>query len=435
MNGIFKPYFGLFLILFLTAYSCKKQETTPFLEVTITTPEESEIFTIPDTIWVRFSIESEKSIQSLRLSIDNEDLIPLSNKVYLESVDNTLSFEVPLVVEEIPGMDSMKAYLNLLINDGVQEKHWFREISLISKPLSFRGMVIITEDNLVNSQAYFYDSKGMEIAHMLWAGITSNALFISESDLMIVTTQTPEYMLAIRFVDQEYAWMKQAPLPNPEFTSMDYDTPFLYYGLGAGRVVSVNTSTGLQHNETEVFNNYYPTAIAVNSDKLVFTQESRTGQSGRITTCYKSTGALQQHYLTDFRAVFADESEQNEDIIFIGNNISMGSLLIFSPKENEIINSFDFNFGPILNAVPIDGGNYLLLTSQALYLFHFGSGQTQQLYSSINEISSFTYDQKASIVYLVIEKEVFIYAYPQFTLNKKLIYPDQVKTVCLRYLR
>lgn len=434
MRCIFAKYSVFLLALLLLGYACKKETTTPFIQVTFTTPIESEVFAVPDTIWVKFHIESEQPIQNLRISIDNEQLIPLSPKVYLTPDDTTQYFAIPLVVDGLQGNDSMKAYVNLLVNDGSQEDHWFLEIGLTSQPVIYKGMAVITENQSVHSQAFFYDENGVETDQLTWQGTTTAAFSVMENDLLIATTHNPDNLLAIRFEDQEWEWTKQAPLPYPEFTCLSYTYPYLYYGEGTGRIVSAFAGTGLQHNETLVFENYFSTAVAVNSDNIVFSQQSRTGEIGKITTCYRATGVLKYHYLTDFKAVYAEKSSTDESVIFIGNSGSTGIVLVFDPDLNQIVNTIDFNDGPIEKAISIDGVRFIILTKKEVFLFDLSSKIFNLKYETTEDLAGITFDAITQRIFLATGNEVHILTYPSFHLNNKVTFNNPVVSVCLRYL-
>ncbi len=430
----FAKYFVFLLTLLLFGFACKKDSTVPFMQVTFTAPVESEVFAVPDTIWVKFHINSEQPIQNLRISIDNEQLIPLSPKVYLTPDDTTQHFNIPLVVDDLQGNASMKAYVNLLVNDGSQEDHWFLEIGLTSRPVTYKGMAVITKSQGVHSQAFFYDENGVETGQLTWQGTTTAALSVMASDLLIATTHNPDNLLAIRFEDQEWEWTKQAPLPYPEFTCLSYTYPYLYYGEGTGRIVSAFAGTGLQHNETLVFENYFSTAVTVKSDNIVFSQQSRNGETGKITTCYTATGALKYHYLTDFVAVYAEKSFSDESVILIGNKGNTGNILVFAPDLNQVVNSFEFNIGMIEKAISIDGIQFLILTKKKVFLLDLSSEIFTPKYETTVDLAGITFDAMTQQIFLSIGNEVHVLTYPSFHLDKKVTFNDPVVSVCLRYL-
>ncbi len=415
-------------------FSCKKDDEIPYLNVSFTSPSEAEIFSVPDTIMVRFSVQSELPIQSIRASIDNEKLIPLSPTVYLTPDESQHDFEIPLSVDILPETDNAKAYVHLLINDGAQNDHWYLAIDLRLKPFVYKGITVTTTSTQQNSILFFFDEQGTETAHLDISGRAEKMLSLPESDMMVVATSTPEHLMAISYDDQQVVWTKNAPFPNPAFTCLYSQAPYLYYGVGAGRVVGAYAGTGLQQMETPIFEDYQPTAIGNGGNNLIYAETSRTGQTSRITTCYLNTGELQEHYLTEFQAIFANSSSDTT-IVFIGNQEPNGKLLVFDSKRIQAVSGQLFYFGEITYAAAIDQNNYMMASKQGVYHYNLTTDLLKQVFTAQVEIGHLSCDTTTQLIYIGDGNELQVLDFPHFTNTNTLTFENQIIGVNMRYVR
>jgi len=415
-------------------FSCKKDLEIPYLNVTFTSPSESEIFLVPDTILVKFSVNSQLPIEKISARIDNELLIPYSSIVYLNPEASQHDFEIPLVVDILPESSDSKAYIHLIINDGVQNDHWYLAIGLKKKPLVYKGFAVATSANAQSSTLFFIDKNGEETARMDISGKVEKTGSIAGSDLLVIATSNPEHLMAIRFEDQQVSWTKDAPLPNPAFTCLYHKAPYLYYGVGMGRVVGVYATTGLQQMETPVFEDYEPTAIGSGGNNLIYAETSRTGQNSRITTCYLNTGEFQQHYLTEFQAVFA-HSPTDSTIVFIGNQEFNGKILVFDSKHIQAAGGRLFDFGEIIFAASIDPNNYVMASQTDVYHYNLTTGLVAHVYTAHGEIGHLSCDTITQLLYIGDGNELQALDFPQFTITSTLTFEHQVIGANMRYVR
>jgi len=422
------------VLLFGTFFSCKKDTETPHINVTFTSPSESEIFPVPDTITVKFSVESELPIQNIRASIDNNSLIPLSPAVYITPDETQHNFDIPLVVDILPDSDNSKAYVHLVISDGAQSDHWYLAIGLSIKPLVYKGFSVTISANEQGSTLFFYNENGVETDHVNISGKAEKTMTIPESDLLVMATSTPEHLMAISFEDHQVIWTKNAPFPNPAFTCLYSQAPYLYYGVGAGRVVGAYAGTGLQQMETPIFEDYQPTAIGSGRNNLIYAETSSTGQSSRITTCYLNTGELQEHYLTDFQAVFANSSTDTT-IVFIGNQEPNGKLLVFDSKHIQAVSGQLFYFGEITYAAVIDQNNYMMASKQGVYHYNLATDLLKQVFTAQVEIGHLSCDTTTQLIYIGDGNELQVLDFPHFTNTNTLTFENQVIGVNMRYVR
>ncbi len=434
MNRTFLTITAIMLLLTGLFFSCKKHQDTPFLDVSFTSPSASEIFSVPDTIVVKFSIQSDLPIIKLSARIDNEQMIPLSPVVYLYPDEAQRDFEIPLVVDILPETQDSKAYIHLIINDGVQNDHWYLAIELKTKPLVYKGFSVITSTNQQSSTLLFFNEQGDELAQMAISGRAKKTLSLPESDLLVMATSNPEHLMAIRWEDQQVVWTKDAPFPNPSFTCLYGKAPYLYYGVGAGRVVGVYGSTGLQHMETPVFEGYQPTSIGSGGNNLIFAESSSTGLTSRISACYLNTGEIQSHYLTEFQSVFA-HINSDSTIVFIGNQGSAGQLLVFDSKHIQASGGQLFDFGEIVFATAIDQNNYLMASKDAVFHYNLYTDQLHQVHTAQVEIGHLSCDTRTQLAYIGDGNTLQILDFPHFTTTGTHTFPAPVVGVCMRYVR
>ncbi|MFA5418789.1 MAG: hypothetical protein WC341_10055 [Bacteroidales bacterium] len=433
-NHSFK-YLVAFAIVILLISGCKKKQPDAPVVVSFSTPDENAVFYVPDTILVRFSIESGSKIRSISASIDNTDMVPLSEQVYIYPEVNQQQFEVALPVNAMANADSVKCFVHLMVENEQKTTNAFRYIHLNNKSFTFKGFSVVTEEELNNSTLYFFDENFNATGAYPISGRITHTSTAQETDLLFLTSAIPDLLMAYRFSDHQPEWTREPQLPYPEFTFVQYQEPFLYFGNGAGQVISVYGSDGTQVFNTPLFDNFYPTGMAVNSTKLVIGYKSRSGLSSRLTTCYRTTGSLVQEYLTDFNLVFGRKSNESEEVILFGNTNNVGNRVIFDPEANEIVSTQSFNIGSIKQAISIDGQNFLVNSASGLFRIDSNSAEAEQVYIPENEMMDVVYDPYLSRLLIGDGSRVLIFSYPGLDLIKQLEFNNQVLSITTRYNR
>ncbi|MBU3927819.1 MAG: hypothetical protein KKB74_08435, partial [Bacteroidetes bacterium] len=92
MRNPFYRFIFSFLVVLTSIAGCKKPEEATPVTITFIAPEASSIIQVPDNIIVKFNIESKSPIHYVRVSIDNEDLIPVSPQLFIYPVDSMHHF-------------------------------------------------------------------------------------------------------------------------------------------------------------------------------------------------------------------------------------------------------------------------------------------------------------------------------------------------------
>ena len=431
----FSTYLLIFMVVLGLTSGCKKVEPVPLLEVLFLTPDESAVFQVPDTILVTFFIENESPLKYVRISIGNNLLIPLSPQISIYPTEDTHLFEVQVPIGALAFYDSVLGYIHILVEDEHQTTHWYQKIELRNSPFLFKGFSVITKDTGANSKLYFFDEQYAATAQLSVAGSANLATSVPESDLLLLSTQSPEEIMAIRFSDQQIQWTRSPQLPYPEFTAFQYKFPFLYFGTGTGRVVSVYAETGLQNLETPVFDSYYPTAIVVSDQKIVIGNISRTGLISMISTCYRSTGSVQHNYPIDFDMVCGFPVSESENVVLFGNMNNKATMMVFDPDENQVISTITYEFGNIEQVVSIDEKHFLVNSSTRLIRVDSETGEAVVVFNGDDLIADFAFEQTSSRLFMAIKNEVLIFSYPGFTMTDKLTFAEKSKYVCFRYDR
>jgi len=435
MTNHFYRFIFSFLVVLSSIAGCKKPEKATPVAITFIAPEASSIFQVPDTILVKFNIESKSPIHYVRVSIDNEDLIPVSPQLFIYPVDSMRHFEIPVPVGALSAFDSMNYYVHLVVENDQKTTHEFMEIKLSNKPFAYKGFSVVTEEDGNKSRIYFYDEYMTETAQLSVIGKITHAVTARESDLLILTTAIPEILSAYSYSDLKLQWSRDPQLPYPEFTFIRDHSPLLYFGNGAGQVISTYSSTGLEVYNTPIFSSYYPTHLVANTTKLVIAYKSRTGLSSMLNTCYRTTGALQHQYLIDFELVFGLQSGESETVVLFGNINNSGRMLNFDPDENQLISTHVFDFGSISQVVPIGDITFLIHSASGLFQVDSETGIATQINFSVNEIEDMAWEQEKGRLFIAAGNEVLLLSYPDLDLINKLTFNNKVLKITTRYTR
>ena len=100
MKKISILFFAISILLFIA--SCKKKVEVQPPVIEILSPAENDLFTLPEIITVKLQIVSEQPLSIVKISINNQDQIPISGPALLFPEVGQVYFEIGIAIDRIP---------------------------------------------------------------------------------------------------------------------------------------------------------------------------------------------------------------------------------------------------------------------------------------------------------------------------------------------
>lgn len=406
---------------------CSKDSDPASVEIIVTNPQINSKIQAPDTIKVEFQVTLNKPIEYIRVSIDNNNMIPLTKREFIYPETNSFSGSVQLILDILTNQVKAPPYnLHIAVSDYNEIHHHYTEVDINNSEIIFKGPVLISTKPVNTIVLNIYNSSLIEKEEM---SIDGNFLLSESStsdDMLFIATKVPELVTSIDPVKGEIIWKKDPQLPYPETTGLTAFENNLYISTSIGRVLGVSVHDATTNFLTQVKPDTIPNNVAVTED-YVFTDCGRRSSNNKIwISYYRSTGSYYLRYPNDLNTMNLFSLNNNRILIFANNSSSRGNVVHFDIESNEIQNNFlsNIRFDKVCQ---VDNSEYLISENNRVYHYDSYSNNITAVYTSSDSIVDLKYEYiTKSIIVSNSDKAIFI-SFPNY--NQTAILPVSTNLV------
>jgi len=432
MNYIFK----IFLVLLLVAIfsSCAKEINTSNPVVSIYSPVLDESFLLPNVIDVEFRVEHTSPLEYVRLSIDNEDIVSVSEQYYFYPDGNTYSGIVEVPIGIIPDdIISSNYFVHIAVSDFNEVNHTYLEVGMVNTKSEYKGCFIISKFEVNMLNITYYNSKLEPEYTFDINGNYSDSDISEKSNRLIIATNTPDFTKSYNCDDGKLEWKQDPQLPYPEFNKVVVNNSIVYLSTEIGRIMGITSDEGSQIYNTTLLRDTIPVNICVTNDYILADFRLRNSNSKIWASFYKSTGSKYHVLTTDFNTVeLFGITNENKMVAFCNNNNS-GVIITFDVANNIIESSNYIENKEIHHSSKLDDNNYLFTSNSTIYHFNLQDNLVTALTETVDDIIDIKYNYINNQVIISTINKVEVFSYPEFSLISTIDIPYTVKAVELLY--
>ncbi len=402
-------------------YSCTKEKTYNEPVIEIYSPNLEQEYLLPNSININCNIEHNKPIEYIRLSIDNKNMISISQQIFLSPSSNYLTIDTSLTIE-ILSSETMQPpyYVHIVVGDLIEDNHYYREIVLHNGQLDFLGYFFISKHG-VNTQNICYYNSLFQNEYSFETMGNYNASGISTySSSLVISSSIPDLTIAYNSLDGNISWIKEPQLPYPKFNKIAVDNNIVYISTEIGRIIGLDSREGTQVFSTPVLPDSVPYNICLTKDFLISNFTLRNSDSKLWTIFYKQTGNKYQIFETNFETVnLYSYSNENKIIAFCNSNLD-GSIITYDIANNNIEETITIDNISIDNSCKIDNNNYLFSSNNFLFHADIHNKTSIKIASADDNIIDLKFNYINNQIILVYSSKVEILSYPQLTIVKSI---------------
>jgi hypothetical protein len=432
MNISLKILVSLLILIILSA--CAKEKSNDEPVVNIYKPEFKEAFLLPNIISIGFSVEHTKPLEYLRISIDNSDLVAISEQYFLYPESNYYKGDIEVDVGIIPNeMLSTNYYVHIAVSDFNEVNHTYLEIDLANTNSDFKGCFIIGKHQIDRLNIDFYNSMFEKEYTFEINGNYSDSDISEKSNMLVVATSTPDNVRGFDCANGELKWKIDPQLPYPEFNKVVADNNLVYLSTEIGRIMGVTSDEGSQIYNTTILRDSIPLNICVTNDYIIADYRLRNSNSKLWASFYKNTGSKFNVTTTNIETIdLYGYAAENKMVAFCSNN-SSGEIITFDISTNNIENRTIINNTEIVNSCKIDNNNYLFSSSRSLYHFDWQNKSVTYITELEDDIIDLKYDFVYKKVFIAHTDRLVIYTYPELIYSNTIEIPYFINAVELLY--
>lgn len=410
-----KILFQIIAILFIynIISSCSKHDELSEVSIEIIAPNKGDAIQLPDNVQVELIATSNKPIEYIRISIDNKNLTPLSDRIFIYPTGSNYSGTVDLFLETLPEIVRVPPYLiHIAINDFSEVHHFYQEINLVMEEVRFKGLLSCEERSVVGLTINLYNDQN-NLLNSLQIDGNFLASTADNNSNYFLSTNTPELVRGIDMQEGEIIWQKDPQLPYPETSHMYIDGSSLYLSTAIGRIVGVRANDGSQFFTTLVKPDTIPNHLTA-TEKFLFASCSMRKSNNLIwTSYYKETGSNYYQYPTEFETVSLFPDGNDKAIIFC-NKDDIGNIVLFDIESNQIESSFQLNDIKINKVDRVDPFRYFISNNNSVFLFDLTDNSIHVVYESSDSIVDLKYEKINQKIYISTSLKIDIISFSNF---------------------
>jgi len=360
------------LLLSVGIFSCRKIDKNIITNVELISPEVNTIIRLPDTIQIKFKVESEEDIEFVSISIVNSNYIPLFGTHYVDTPISGETIEKVIPLKALQNTNEAPYYILIAVNYKEDDK-WnsYFKIQLANKPVNYQGFYLFSRPFISQTAIDFYDQNLEKTLYIQTDGEYIDSDISNFYGKLFLLTHTPAKLKAYSVEEQQLVWEAEPQFPYPEFAAIETDVNRVYAAMENGQIVGYSEINGQQQLITEILVDSIPEKVSILENYIIAAYQSRNNGSRTLVTFYKSTGFKKHRRPIDFEVVSFIKTEEPDGLIIFGNRDQNGIISMFNTQDNSFENSYQLEIGRIGSVCKVADEVFIISIENKLYSYNW----------------------------------------------------------------
>lgn len=425
--------FILNVFLLVSLSSCKKEDALSELSVELISPSENSLFKLPDTLQIKFKIESEADIESVHISIVNSNYISLFGTNTIDTPQTGEEIVTTITLRPLQNFDNAPYYIRITVNYNEDKRNFYFDLQLENKPLVYQGFFLFSSYGIQQTRIDFYNPNLIDTVFCDGQGNYSDSEISGFYRKLYLLTATPAKLKTFSIEDQVLDWEVEPAFPYPQFTDIEIDKDRIYAGMESSQIVGYAQLNGQKKLITEMLTDSFPEKMFPGEDYLLCDYLSRLNGKRTLVTFYKETGVKKQRHPINFKVVSFARTEYPEKVLVIGNMNQKGIVSLYHAHDNYFENSQQVEEGNITDVCEISEGTLLFLIANGVYLYHYEHNITAPLVTFQELPVRIYFEHISQQVIVQFEKKLLFLGYPEMNEIATLDFDSALKGMQLYY--
>ena len=426
-----KVIFYIYALILLLS-SCSKESSDNEAMVNIISPQLFDLYVIPDTIAVEFEVTSQRPINYIRVSVDNINLIPLTNQTYIYPEIGEAVFTTEIFLDNLDDKVLLPLYyIHIALDIGGDIQHDFKEISIQKPDKSFKGFITFTQADNNIVQMDVHDLSSEVIKSGLYPGYFIESEISGEDNLAFLATSSPNITTAIDINTGDYIWENYGQLPYPLVYDFIKSSNTLYQSSEMGRIVGFNLRNGLQIFNTQILPDAVPHYMALNEDYIFADFTLRNPGKKIWITFFKSNGQKYSQYVHDYvtKAMFA----QNDTVILFCGQGTQSKVINFHILDHSIIKSINLNNININQVYSPKNNEFIIVEGNKFITYNNTSGDISTFFEASDTIIDVQYEEISGNYFIALPHEIIMLITNSSSFEQLAIKDSRIESIELIY--
>jgi len=414
------------LLLFLAGCEKKGDESPP--QIKVTSPAYLDTFMVGDSIPVVALISHTTEITSIKISLVNDDGIPLLVPKYIYPASTSYELNNNYFINK--NLASGTYSLLISAGDGSNTAKVYTAVMITGVGRYFEQALAVCSQSSMQTHLYAIDAGGN------YANVLSMDHGYTDSDIstgqrqMYYLRPSPDILYAYDLDSLSIDFSVTAAPPHPEFNSVRYTDERAYVCNGNGEVRGYD-QYGTPHFITPSNIDTVP-VISGSLDSYILAFTTRRGGPERfIRQYYTATGVYRTAFKIYFNVLDIFDLGVDKALLF-GNNDTTCRVQEYDASNNVLYSEINMPPGLINHVVRVTSAAYLLSHEQGIYLYDHDDASLV-LWLDNTDVDAMAYDDLRQYVYLANGEKVLVYRYSDAVLLQEITLPYPVLKLLIQY--
>ena len=411
--------------------ACKKENEGSIPVIEMISPSENTAYTLPDSIYVNVKISDSRNITSVKVQLVNEEYLPVLPAYFLNPNSPSTRIEKyyqldPLIVK------TGKYYLLIRAENESQFRNKYQPIMMTGLVSEFNQLLIITSpsDNILEVSGLKLDGEPYPLFEV--DGDYSDSDIDNQSQQLFLAGKNKLNVAAYDINSGEERWRQQdiAYMPMHNDNCLHFaKNNILYTSFNDQHILGYDITGKITFDATIDLTDA-PGTIVKHSEFVLVDIQKKNSSQPFIRTYSALTGAEKQSKLS-LMQVIEFFSYSNDSVIVCGNEGDFGRIYSYDVQKNSNTDILYFD-SPIVCVEPIGFKKLLVGLEQGLSELDLITGIPVELQQEIG-YSVIRYEKYAGRIFMVKDKQLFIYTYPEMEYQKTVTFSDTILDILLSY--
>ena len=412
---------------------CKKDKDTQAPVVKIISPNENQNFMVGDTIQLNFEITDDTKIESVNISIIDENQIPILPNFLLLNISNGSKLNQPIPIDNT-AIASGNYFISIRVSDGKNEQTYFRKIYINELPLKRKAVFFISE-NSGQFQVNKIDSAfAIQFAYPLSGDFIGSAID-SKNKLLVTAGEFTGKLQSANTQGYSVNW-SESPITSstPYYRNISRGNDLNFVSYATGFIKGFDFTGAIKYTSTSDQGVYIPLKTGVSSKYILNEQTKVVGIGKKLVLYYYPSGIDKQevNFTGDVVAIYP----KKEDEFFVFYNVaSIGKISIYSVSSNSITYTYSSpSLNRIISSLALSGNNFLVGTDNGIYSFQYNPTNFIPFISSI-KADKIKYDEANNEIIIAAKNKMYFYDYASVLLQNTVTTADSICDLQVLYNR
>jgi len=404
-----------YILVIFSLNSCHKSEKINSPNVELISPVENSLIYLPDTLQVKFKIETEGDIESVNISIVNSNYISIFGTHTISAPQVAQEIQTILILRSLQNLDEAPYYILIAVRDGIGKWNSYFPIQLNMKPLTYKGFYLFSKSGINQTRIDFYDPQWNDTSFIQSPGDYVDSEISGFYRKTYLIAEVPHKLKAFSVDEYQLDWEAGPQFPNPGFTDIQIDKDRIYAGMENGQIVGYSQLNGQQKLSTGMLTDSIPQHISILENFIVSDYLSRLNGNHSLVTFFKETGIKKQRHPVDFQTLAFAKSASVDQVVVIGNTNHSGIIGLYDAMDDIFKNFKVLDEGKITAVCSIDETNLIISIENRLYTYNYKQDIITELVSLVDPPVKLYFEHMSSQVVVQFEKKISLYKFPEMT--------------------